>query len=109
MHLLVDCLVTRWLLAPVHGEQRTGVLARPSNAVLAYVPCNTLCLSQIDAILTTVRRWLTCVACAGLLQDYSTRKVLERTVKGITHDKAAISVAPPKAYARRFLEFVTHR
>lgn len=52
----------------------------------------------------------TCVLCAGLhLQDYSTRKVLERTVKGITHDKAAISVAPPKAYARRFLEFVTHR
>jgi hypothetical protein len=49
------------------------------------------------------------VACAGLLQDYSTRKVLERTVKGITHDKAAISVAPPKAYARRFLEFVTRR
>jgi hypothetical protein len=33
--------------------------------------------------------------------------VLERTVKGLTHDKAAISVAPPKAYARRFQQFVT--
>jgi hypothetical protein len=41
------------------------------------------------------------------LQDYSTRKVLERTVKGVTHDKAAISVAPPKQYARRFLDFAT--
>jgi hypothetical protein len=50
-----------------------------------------------------------CLPC-GLcccLQDYSTRKVLERTVKGLTHDKAAISVAPPKAYARRFQQFVT--
>jgi len=35
--------------------------------------------------------------------------VLERAVKGITHDKAAISVAPPKAYSRRFLDFVTHK
>lgn len=43
------------------------------------------------------------------IQDYSTRKVLERTVKGLTHDKAAISVAPPKAYAKRFVDFVTHR
>jgi hypothetical protein len=43
------------------------------------------------------------------LQDYSTRKVLERTVKGLTHDKASISVAPPKSYAKRFLDFVTHK
>jgi hypothetical protein len=43
------------------------------------------------------------------VQDYSTRKVLERTVKGVTHDKAAISVAPPKQYARRFLDFATRQ
>lgn len=30
-------------------------------------------------------------------------------MKGVTHDKAAISVAPPKLYAKRFLEFVTSR
>jgi hypothetical protein len=35
--------------------------------------------------------------------------VLERTVKGVTHDKAAISVAPPKQYARRFLDFATRQ
>jgi hypothetical protein len=44
-----------------------------------------------------------------IVQDYSTRKVLERTVKGVTHDKAAISVAPPKQYARRFLDFATRQ
>jgi hypothetical protein len=43
------------------------------------------------------------------MQDYSTRKVLERTVKGVTHNKAAISVAPPKQYARRFLDFATRQ
>lgn len=45
--------------------------------------------------------------CATFLQDYSTRKVLERAVKGVTHDKYSISVAPPKLYAKRFLEFTT--
>ena len=40
-------------------------------------------------------------------QDYSTRKVLERRVKSLTHDPAAISVAPPKLYAKRFLDFIT--
>jgi hypothetical protein len=34
------------------------------------------------------------------------RKVLERRVKSVVHDPAAISVAPPKMYARRFLDFV---
>lgn len=50
-----------------------------------------------------------CFGIIDILQDYSTRKVLERTVKGVTHDKAAISVAPPKQYARRFLDFATRQ
>lgn len=37
------------------------------------------------------------------------RKVLERQVKSLTHDRAAISVAPPRLYSRRFLEFTTSR
>jgi hypothetical protein len=43
------------------------------------------------------------------LQDYSIRKVLERQVKSVTHDRGSISVAPPKWYGRRFLDFVTAR
>lgn len=35
--------------------------------------------------------------------------MLERAVKGVTHDKHSISVAPPKLYAKRFLEFTTKR
>jgi hypothetical protein len=35
------------------------------------------------------------------------RKVLERGYKAVAHDPDTISVAPPKMYARRFLDFVT--
>jgi hypothetical protein len=34
------------------------------------------------------------------------RKRLERGYKAVTHDPDTISVAPPKMYARRFLDFV---
>eukprot|EP00878_Enallax_costatus_P017477 GHUV01018358.1.p1 GENE.GHUV01018358.1~~GHUV01018358.1.p1 ORF type:complete len:364 (+),score=121.47 GHUV01018358.1:521-1612(+) len=50
-----------------------------------------------------------CFGIIDILQDYSTRKVLERAVKGVTHDKNSISVAPPKLYAKRFLEFTTKK
>jgi len=48
-----------------------------------------------------------CFGVIDILQDYSTRKVLERRVKSLTHDPSAISVAPPKLYAKRFLDFIT--
>eukprot|EP00879_Flechtneria_rotunda_P014779 GHRR01015443.1.p1 GENE.GHRR01015443.1~~GHRR01015443.1.p1 ORF type:complete len:930 (+),score=427.73 GHRR01015443.1:117-2906(+) len=50
-----------------------------------------------------------CFGIIDILQDYSTRKVLERTVKGLTHDKCSISVAPPKLYAKRLLDFTTSK
>ncbi|GIL44135.1 hypothetical protein Vafri_1667 [Volvox africanus] len=41
-----------------------------------------------------------------ILQEWNTRKVLERTVKSFTHDSYAISVAPPKLYSSRFADFL---
>jgi len=41
-----------------------------------------------------------------MLQEYNTRKLLERGVKSVMHDKHAISVAPPNLYASRFMDFV---
>lgn len=41
------------------------------------------------------------------VQDYNTRKLLERGFKSILHDSYAISVAPPKLYAARFFDFMS--
>ena len=41
------------------------------------------------------------------MQDYNTRKLLERGFKSILHDGYAISVAPPKLYAARFYDFMS--
>ena len=41
------------------------------------------------------------------VQDYNTRKLLERGFKSILHDGYAISVAPPKLYAARFYDFMS--
>ena len=40
------------------------------------------------------------------MQEYNTRKLFERGVKSILHDKHAISVAPPDLYAQRFKSFL---
>jgi hypothetical protein len=45
----------------------------------------------------------------GHLQAYNARKVLERSMKSMMHDKATISVAPPSLYASRFMHFMQHQ
>lgn len=41
-----------------------------------------------------------------ILQEYNTRKFLERTFKALSNKKEAISVADPKFYAKRFFSFM---
>ncbi|KAG2429639.1 hypothetical protein HXX76_010869 [Chlamydomonas incerta] len=48
-----------------------------------------------------------CFGIIDILQEWNTRKVVERTFKSLTHDGYAISVAPPKLYSLRFDEFLT--
>jgi 1-phosphatidylinositol-4-phosphate 5-kinase len=42
-----------------------------------------------------------------ILQYYNFRKVLERTLKSITAERQAISVAPPSKYGNRFAHFMS--
>jgi len=48
-----------------------------------------------------------CFGIIDILQDYNTRKVFERGFKSVLHDSYAISVAPPKLYSKRFVDFMT--
>ncbi|KAG2429673.1 hypothetical protein HYH02_014011 [Chlamydomonas schloesseri] len=48
-----------------------------------------------------------CFGIIDILQEWNTRKVVERTFKSLTHDGYAISVAPPKLYSLRFADFLT--
>ncbi|KAI3497485.1 hypothetical protein L1887_40126 [Cichorium endivia] len=41
-----------------------------------------------------------------ILQEYNTRKKIEHTYKSIQHDPMSISVADPKFYSKRFLNFL---
>jgi len=46
-------------------------------------------------------------AVIDILQPYNMRKQLEHNLKGMVHDKQAISVCPPTKYASRFLHFIS--
>ncbi|KAJ9521064.1 hypothetical protein QJQ45_022785 [Haematococcus lacustris] len=47
-----------------------------------------------------------CCGIIDILQEYNTRKVIERGWKKMLHDGKAISVAPPGLYAQRFKNFM---
>jgi len=46
-------------------------------------------------------------AIIDILQPYNVRKQLEHNIKGVVHDKKAISVCPPTKYVARFLQFIS--
>lgn len=53
-----------------------------------------------------VEEVVVCFGIIDILQDYSMRKVLERQVKAVNHERFSISVAPPGKYAKRFVDFI---
>lgn len=50
-----------------------------------------------------------CFGIIDILQRYNVRKAFERGFKSLNHDRNALSVAPPKFYADRFLDVLTNQ
>ena len=44
-----------------------------------------------------------------ILQDFSTKKKIERTIKSVVHGVGQSSAVPPDLYATRFLRFIKEK
>lgn len=87
------------------GAKELSPMAPPLPPSVLGANMTAVAISKADP--SVREEVVVCFGIIDILQDYSLRKTLERSWKGLREDRTSISVAPPGKYAQRFLDFIT--